>query len=94
MEIIATAKLNHQNTNYTLFGGHSMSKYDGIQSEKKEVFHFPQSEISRTTGIDEALTKKNNQYVQLNIDNTNNKRTLNGKLSFSTPKHLIIITKL
>lgn len=78
----ATAKLNHQNTNYTLFGGHSMSKYDGIQSEKKEVFHFPQSEISRTTGIDEALTKKNNQYVQLNIDNTNNKRTLNGKLSF------------
>lgn len=31
----ATAKLNHQNTNYTLFGGHSMSKYDGIQSEKK-----------------------------------------------------------
>ncbi len=78
----AVVKVNHQNTNYTFFGGHSMSKYDGIQSEKKETFHFPQSDISRITSTDDALTKKNRQYVQLNIENTNNKRTLNGKLSF------------
>lgn len=78
----AVAKINHQNTNYTLFGGHSMSKYDGIQNEKKETFHFLQSDISRLAATNDALTKKNNQYIQLNIDNTNNKRTLNAKLSF------------
>ena len=78
----AVAKVNHQNTNYTFFGGHSMSKYDGIRSEKKETFHFPQSEISRITSTNDALTKKNRQYAQLNIENTNSKRTLNGKLSF------------
>lgn len=78
----AVAKINHQNTNYTLLGGHSMSKYDGISNEKKETFHFPQFDISRVASTSDALSKKNNQYVQLNIDNTNNKRTLNGKLSF------------
>lgn len=76
------AKVNHQNSNYTLFGGHSMSKYGGIQSEKKEIFHFPDYEISRISTTADALTKKNKQYVQLNIENSNDKRTLTGKFSF------------
>lgn len=76
------AKVSRQNTSYTLFAGHAMTKYDGIQNEKIEHFHFPTHDISRITTTDDALTKKNNQYVQWNVENSNDKRILTGKLSF------------
>lgn len=78
----ASLKVIHENTNYTLFAGHSMERYNGIRTDKEETFYFPEGEVNRTTHVDDARLKKNNQYVQLNINNSNDKRTLAGKFSF------------
>lgn len=78
----ANLKVMHKNTSYTLFAGHSMKHNDGIRTDKKEVFYFPEQEISRTTHVDDAELNKNKQYAQLNINNNNDKRTLAGKISF------------
>lgn len=78
----ANLKVMHKNTSYTLFAGHSMEHNDGIRTDKKEVFYFPEQEISRTTHVDDAELNKNKQYAQLNINNSNDKRTLAGKISF------------
>lgn len=78
----ANLKVMHKNTSYTLFAGHSMEHNDGIRTDKKEVFYFPEQEISRTTHVDDAELNKNKQYAQLNINNNNDKRTLAGKISF------------
>lgn len=78
----ANLKVMHKNTSYTLFAGHSMEHNDGIRTDKKETFYFPEQEISRTTHVDDAELNKNKQYVQLNINNSNDKRTLAGKISF------------
>lgn len=78
----ASLKVTHKNTNYTLFAGHSMERNDGIRTEKEETFHFSEKEINRTTHVDDSQLKKNNQYIQLNINNSNDKRTLAGKFFF------------
>lgn len=78
----ANLKVMHKNTSYTLFAGHSMEHNGGIRTDKKEVFYFPEQEISRTTHVDDAELNKNKQYAQLNINNNNDKRTLAGKISF------------
>lgn len=78
----ANLKVMHKNTSYTLFAGHSMEHNDGIRTDKKEVFYFPEQEISRTTHVDDTELNKNKQYAQLNINNNNDKRTLAGKISF------------
>lgn len=78
----ANLKVMHKSTSYTLFAGHSMEHNDGIRTDKKEVFYFPEQEISRTTHVDDAELNKNKQYAQLNINNNNDKRTLAGKISF------------
>lgn len=78
----ANLKVMHKSTSYTLFAGHSMEHNGGIRTDKKEVFYFPEQEISRTTHVDDAELNKNKQYAQLNINNSNDKRTLAGKISF------------
>lgn len=78
----ANLKVMHKSTSYTLFAGHSMEHNGGIRTDKKEVFYFPEQEISRTTHVDDAELNKNKQYAQLNINNNNDKRTLAGKISF------------
>lgn len=78
----ANLKVMHKNTSYTLFAGHSMEHNGGIRTDKKEAFYFPKQEISRTTHVDDAELNKNKQYAQLNINNSNDKRTLAGKISF------------
>lgn len=78
----ANLKVVYKSTSYTLFAGHSMEHNDGIRTDKKEVFYFPEQEISRTTHVDDAELNKNKQYAQLNINNNNDKRTLAGKISF------------
>lgn len=74
-------KINHKNTAYTFFGGHSMIRYSD-KEEKQENFHFPDYDISRNTQTYDALTKNNKQYLQLNINNTTKKRSLTGKIGF------------
>ena len=78
----AVAKLAHGNTSYTLFGGYDMKRYDGINTEGEELFHFAEQDIRRLTSTLDGNVKTNNQYVQLNVENRNDKRTLVGKLSF------------
>ena len=78
----ANLKVMHKNTSYTLFAGHSMEHNGGIRTDKKETFYFPEQEISRTTHVDDAELNKNKQYAQLNINDSNDKRTLAGKISF------------
>ncbi|WP_321332743.1 TonB-dependent receptor [uncultured Bacteroides sp.] len=77
----AVAKLSHNNTSYTLFAGHSMSKYDGTKDETQEHFVFSDHETDRQSGTLESRVKNNSQYAQLNMTNQNDKRTLIGKLS-------------
>ena len=69
-------------TSYTLFGGYDMKRYDGINTEGEELFHFAEQDIRRLTSTLDGNVKTNNQYVQLNVENRNDKRTLVGKLSF------------
>ena len=78
----ATLKVMHKNTNYTLFAGHLMEHNDGIRTDKKETFYFPEEEVNRTTHLYDARLKKNSQYMHLNINNSSDKRTLAGKFSF------------
>lgn len=77
----ANLKLIHNNTSYMLFAGHSMESNDGIRTDKKEIIHFPKQKIIRTIHVDDAKLKRNKQYAQLNINNSNDKRTLTGKIS-------------
>ena len=70
-----TAKLSDGNTNYTLFGGHTMKQYHS-RGEKKEDMFFPESAISRNYHTEDALSDQSQQYVQLNVENSNEKRTL------------------
>lgn len=74
----ASLKVMHKNTNYTLFAGHLMERNDGIRTDKEETFHFPGQEVSRTIHVDDSRLKKNSQYIQLNVNNSNDKRTLLG----------------
>ena len=78
----ASLKVMHKNTNYTLFAGHLMERNDGIRTDKEETFHFPGQEVSRTIHVDDSRLKKNGQYIQLNVNNSNDKRTLAGKFFF------------
>ena len=78
----AVAKIAHGNTNYTLFCGYGMKKYDGINTNGEELFHFAEQDIRRLTSSLGGNVKTNNQYVQFNVENRNDKRTLVGKLSF------------
>ena len=59
-----------------------MKRYDGINTEGEELFHFAEQDIRRLTSTLDGNVKTNNQYVQLNVENRNDKRTLVGKLSF------------
>lgn len=76
------AKIDHKNTNYTLYGGANMNKYDGVRNEKTENYLFPDYTVHRQSGTDDSQVKNNQEYMQLNIQNQNDKRTLMGKVSF------------
>ena len=77
----AVMKLNRGNTDYTLFVGHQINKYDGETEEMNENFHFPDREVVRHTATLENRVKNNSQYAQLNVKNNSEKRSLSGKLS-------------
>lgn len=77
----AVVKLNRGNTDYTLFVGHQMNKYDGETEDMNEQFHFPDREVVRHTATLENRVKNNSQYAQFNVSNRSDKRTLTGKFS-------------
>lgn len=76
----AVVKVNHKNTSYSFFGGYSMEKYSDKASEQ-EIFHFEDGDVNRNTQTQDAQTKNNQQYFQAIINNSTDKRTLNGKVS-------------
>lgn len=75
------AKMMHNNTSYTLFGGYGMKDYDGIKIEKNEVLYFPDQTIERSTTNDGAKYKNNQQYAQLKVSNDTKKRNLSAAAS-------------
>lgn len=76
------AKVSHQNTHYTLFGGYTMEEFDGIENEKDEGLLFPDYEINRTTANKGADYKNNQQYAQFKVNNDTKKRNLSAAASF------------
>ena len=86
------AKLNHKKTNYTFFGGYSMTEYSNMEN-KLEDFYFPDQNISRITWIDKSRIKNKKLYAQFNVENQTEKRTLSGKISFTqtaSPDNFIV----
>lgn len=75
------SKVSHGNTNYTLFGGYQMSKYDGTKNDNHESYIFPDYEVMRDYQTLDAKVKKNSQYAQLNVVNNKEQRLLLGTVS-------------
>lgn len=75
-------KIADKQTIYTIFGGHSMEKYNGIEANIKETFMFPGYTINRNGITKDALTDNNRQYLQLMVQNQNKKRLLSAKAAF------------
>lgn len=75
------SKVSHGNTNYTFFGGHQMHKYDGTKSDNHESYLFTDYEVMRDYQTLDAKVKGNSQYAQLNVVNSQEKRTLLGTFS-------------
>lgn len=83
------AKVSHQNTHYTFFGGYTTEEFDGIESEKEENLLFPDYEIKRTTANKDADYKNNQQYAQFKVNHDTQKRNLSAAASFvrdATPR--------
>lgn len=84
------AKLSHNNTNYTFFGGHNMKEYDGIKIDKNEELLFPDYTINRNTTNDGAKYKNDQQYAQFKVSNDTKKHNLSAVASFvrdATPRN-------
>ncbi|ERI88795.1 hypothetical protein HMPREF1981_00262 [Bacteroides pyogenes F0041] len=67
---------------YTVFGGHSMERYNGIEANVKETFIFPGYTVNRNGITKDALSNNNHQYLQFMVQNQNEKRALSGKVTF------------
>lgn len=74
-------KLNRGNTDYTLFVGHQMNRYDGETEDMNENFHFSDKDVVRHTATLENRVKDNSQYAQLSVKNNGEKRSFSGKFS-------------
>lgn len=76
------AKLSHNHTTYTLFGGHTMRSYDGTEREKEEHILFPNHPIHRTTTHENATYQTNQQYAQFKVSHDTDKHNLYALASF------------
>lgn len=76
------SKLQHGNTSYTLYAGHTVQRYDNNKNHETEDYHFADYSLTRQNDIANERVKHNQQYAQLNIVNQNDKRTLQARLSF------------
>ena len=76
------AKISHENTNYLVFGGYNMRKYDGVETSKNEEFNFNDYSVYRNTATEDANYKNDQQYMQFKVNNMTKKRSLSGFISF------------
>lgn len=76
-----SAKLNHNNTAYSFWGGYNMKDYDGVQAEKHENIVFPDYAVNRDRTTNNANFSNNQQYMQFKVANTTPKRNLSAYAS-------------
>ena len=74
-------KVVSNNTTYSIWGGHTMQSYDGIQTEKQEQMLFPSNTINRKTSNNGSDYCNNQQYAQFKVANDNQKRILTATAS-------------
>lgn len=75
------AKVSHNNTNYSFWAGHTMQRYQGVETEKEELLSFPDHVINRNTTNNGAAYKNNQQYTQFKVSNDNEKRNLSASFA-------------
>lgn len=76
------AKMSHNNTTYTVFGGYNVKDYDGIEKEKSEELFFSDFTVNRNRTTNDADFNNNRQYAQFRVSNNTEKRNLAAHLSF------------
>ena len=76
-----STKVVSNNTTYSIWGGHTMQSYDGIQTEKQEQMLFPSNSINRKTSNNGSDYCNNQQYAQFKVANDNQKRILTATAS-------------
>ena len=75
-------KISYKNTNYLIFSGYNMQKYNGMETIKNEMFDLDDYSIFRNTMTEDATFKNTQQYMQFKVNNTTKKRSLSGFVSF------------
>lgn len=75
------AKVSHNHTDYTFFGGYAIAEYDGMKNEKSELLVFPDYNINRQTMHEGADYQNNQQYAQFKVSNDRKKRNLSAVAS-------------
>ena len=76
------AKMSHNNTNYTIFGGYNVKEYDGVEKEKSETLFLSDYTVNRNRTTNDADFSNNRHYAQFRVSNNTEKRDLAAHLSF------------
>ncbi|MDR2914638.1 MAG: carboxypeptidase-like regulatory domain-containing protein [Tannerella sp.] len=76
------AKVSHNDTDFTVFGGYNMKEYDGVEKEKNEELFFSDYTINRNRTTNNADFSNNQQHAQFRVRNNTEKRNLAAYLSF------------
>ncbi|MDR2139161.1 MAG: TonB-dependent receptor [Tannerella sp.] len=78
----AGAKISHNHTSYTFFGGYHTKAYDGVKKEKSEELFLADYTVTRDRTTEDADFSNNRQYAQFKVSNDTEKRNLWGQVSF------------
>ncbi len=71
----ATAQWNIEHTKVSLFAGNDISNFGNAGSQEREEYAFPGRSVLRSTDILDSRNKNNNQYLQLNVTKSANKKS-------------------
>ena len=74
-------KVDHGNTSYSFWGGHTMQKYKGSIVDKNETILFPDYTVYRTRETTAGNYRNNQQYMQFKVSNVNKKRNLSAQIA-------------
>lgn len=76
-----SAKMNHNNTTYSFWGGYNMKDYDGIKQENHETIHFTDYDINRDGLTESATNRSNQQYMQFKVGKLTNTNNLSAQVA-------------
>ena len=74
-------KVDHGNTSYSFWGGHTMQKYKGSIVDKNETILFPDYTVYRNRETTAGNYRNNQQYMQFKVSNVNKKRNLSAQIA-------------